>query len=127
MKPTKLSMILGSLLFLALVASSRITAAEGPVTIHGYVLDSACAFTKHLKKPVSPACAVACAKGGSPLMILGDDGQLYLPISDSTPARSQNPRLMKYAGKRVTVTGTVYEEGGAPGLVIQHIEAASSE
>ncbi|MGH9454619.1 MAG: hypothetical protein ACRD2O_11695, partial [Terriglobia bacterium] len=31
-------------------------------TLTGYVLDSACAFTKNLKKPVGPECAVACAK-----------------------------------------------------------------
>jgi hypothetical protein len=32
-----------------------------PANIRGYVLDSACAFTKNLKKPISPECAVACA------------------------------------------------------------------
>ena len=37
-------------------------------TVKGYVLDSACAFTKSLKKPVSSECAVACAKNGSPLL-----------------------------------------------------------
>src|SRR5579875_1642270 len=55
MKPTKFSMILGLLLFLAVVVSPGITAAgDAAVTIHGYVLDSACAFTKHLKKPARP-------------------------------------------------------------------------
>ena len=43
-------------------------------TVKGYVLDSACGFTKNLKKPISPECAVACAKAGSPLVILSDDG-----------------------------------------------------
>src|SRR5271154_4751397 len=51
-----------------------------PDTIKGYVLDSACAFTKNLKKPISAECAVACAKAGSPLVILSDDGIIYWPI-----------------------------------------------
>ena len=36
------------------------------VSVNGYVLDSACAFTKGLTKPISAQCAQACAKAGSP-------------------------------------------------------------
>jgi len=92
-------------------------------TIRGYVLDSACAFTKNLKKPVSPECAVACAKAGSPLVILADNGTIYWPISDATPAQGQNDRLMEFAGKRVTVTGKVYQRSGSHAVVIATIEA----
>ena len=56
------------------------------VTVKGYVLDSACAYTKGLKKPISAQCAVACAKAGSPLVILADDGTIYWPIADTTPS-----------------------------------------
>ncbi len=97
--------------------------APGPQTIHGYVLDSACAFTKSLKKPISSRCAIACAKAGSPLIILASDGTIYWPISDATPASGQNHRLLPYAGKRVTVTGKVYEKGGSRAIVIQKIQA----
>jgi hypothetical protein len=92
------------------------------LTINGYVLDSACAFTKNLKKPISPVCAVACARAGSPLVILADDGLIYWPISSATPAKGQNARLMRFAGKRVTVTGAVYERGGSRAIVIKKIE-----
>src|SRR5712692_7055225 len=109
------------------VASETMTQAKGnTATVKGYVLDSACAFTKDLKKPVSPACAVACAKSGSPLAILADDGTLYLPISRSMPATGQNSRLMKFAGKRVSVTGEVLEKGGSHALIIEKIELAPS-
>ena len=105
------------------------TAWSAPKTlsIKGYVLDSACAFTKNLKKPISSACAVACAKAGSPLVILSSDDKLYLPISDATPAQGQNARLMEYAGKRVTVTGKVYDRNGALGIVIEKITGAQAE
>ncbi len=85
---------------------------ERSVTVKGYVLDSACAFIKSLQKLVSRACAPKCAKAGSPLVILGDDGTSYWPISDSMPATGQNQRLMKFAGQKVTVRGKVFDKGG---------------
>jgi hypothetical protein len=99
---------------------------KASTTVKGYVLDSACAFVKNLKKPISPDCAVSCAKAGSPLVILADDGKLFWPISNTMPATGQNERLLKFAGQRVTATGTAYEKGGSHALVIDKIEAASA-
>ena len=98
-------------------------AASKGVTVKGYVLDSACAFTKNLKKPVSAECARACAKNGSPLVILADDGAIYWPTSDAMPAAGQNEKLLPFAGQRVTASGTVYERGGSKALLIEKIAA----
>jgi hypothetical protein len=95
--------------------------AERTTTIHGYVLDSACAFTKSLDKPVSRACALACAKGGSPLVILADDGNIYWPISSATPAAGQNPRLLKFAGERVSASGKIFQRGGSRAITIESV------
>jgi hypothetical protein len=92
------------------------------VTVKGYVLDSACAFTKGLKKPISAECAVACAKAGSPLVILSPSGTIYWPIADTTPSSSQNDKLLPFAGKQVTVSGKVFERGGSKAIVISKIE-----
>jgi hypothetical protein len=92
-------------------------------TVKGYVLDSACAFVKNLKKPVSAECARACAKAGSPLVILAEDGTIYWPISDTVPATGQNQRLMKFTGQKVTASGKIFEKGGSRALVIEKIEA----
>jgi len=97
-----------------------------PDTIRGYVLDSACAFTKNLKKPISPECAVACAKAGSPLVILSDDGTIYWPISDATPSSGQNEKLLPFAGQKVTATGKVFERGGSRAVVIDKVESMAS-
>jgi hypothetical protein len=94
-----------------------------PVTVKGYVLDSACAFTKNLKKPISAECATACAKAGSPLVILSEDGNLYWPIADTTPSSGQNEKLMPFAGQKVTATGKVYQRAGSRALVIEKVEA----
>ncbi len=110
---------------LPLILAIAVFAAEDSaksVTVKGYVLDSACAFTKGLKKPISAECAVACAKAGSPLVILAPSGTIYWPIADSTPSSSQNDKLLPFAGKQVTVSGKVFERGGSKAIVISKIE-----
>jgi hypothetical protein len=97
------------------------------VSVDGYVLDSACAFTKNLEKPISRECALKCAKAGSQLVILSDDGSIYWPIADTTPATGQNPRLLEYAGARVTAKGKLYDRGGSHALVIEQIAAAQAK
>ena len=92
------------------------------VTVKGYVLDSACAFTKGLDKPISKQCATSCAKAGSPLVVLTEDGTIYWPIAGTTPATGQNQKLLPHAGDRVTATGKVYERGGSKAIVIEKIE-----
>ncbi|HLY19065.1 MAG TPA: hypothetical protein VKR61_17670 [Bryobacteraceae bacterium] len=94
------------------------------VTVTGYVLDSACAFTKGLKKPISVECAQKCAKNGSPLVILADNGAIYWPTTDAMPADSQNGKLMPFAGQRVTASGKLFERGGSRALMIEKIDAA---
>jgi hypothetical protein len=92
------------------------------VTLHGYVLDSACAFTKGLNKPISESCARQCAQAGSPLVILSDTGDVYWPISEKMPAEGQNQKLLPFAGKKVVVTGRVYTRGGSKAIAIEKIE-----
>ena len=94
------------------------------VSIKGWVLDSACAITKGLDKPISRDCALKCAKAGSPLVILADDGNIYWPISDKTPSSGQNDRLLKFAGERVTATGMAYVRGGSHAIVLEKIQAS---
>ena len=118
-------LLLSCIVTTILLAGWSIAKAEGqPETINGYVLDSACAFTKNLKKPISSDCAISCAKAGSPLVILTDNGTIYWPISGDTPAKGQNERLMEFAGKRVVVKGQVYQRGGSRAVVIATLTAA---
>lgn len=91
------------------------------ITVSGWVIDSACAYTKGLDKPIGPACAKECARNGSPLVILRDDGTIFMPIDSKTPSSSQNPKLMPFAGERVTVMGMDYVRNGSHGLVIDKI------
>jgi hypothetical protein len=101
--------------------------AGKPITVKGYVLDSACAFTKGLEKPISRDCAIACAKAGSPLVILTSEGTIYWPIADTTPSSGQNEKLLPFAGQKVVATGKVYQRGGSNALVIEKIEPQTGQ
>lgn len=118
-KATRISLALAFVLGAAAWSSDT----GKPTTVKGYVLDSACAFTKGLKKPISGECATACAKAGSPLVILTDNGTIYWPIADTTPSSGQNDRLLPFAGQKVTASGKVFERGGSSAIVIEKIEA----
>ena len=93
------------------------------VVIEGLVRDVACP----MQNPKSTAtnfnleCAVACAKSGSPLIILTREGNSYFPISDQMPDPDQREKLMPFVGKFVRVTGTVFQRNGTRVIVIQTI------
>ena len=116
-------LIMGVVLVMAAPALAEPQTTSATVT--GYVIDSACLFIKNLEKPISKECALNCAKAGSPLVILADDGTIYLPISSEMPATGQNERLLKFAGGKVTIRGKVYGRGGSHALVIEEINPTS--
>src|SRR3989441_4800957 len=115
-----------SILLMLIAGGLAGVAISAPVTVKGYVLDSACAFTKGLDKPISKECATACAKAGSPLVILTDNGTIYWPIADTTPSSGQNDKLLPFAGQKVTASGKVFQRGGSSALVIEKIEALTN-
>lgn len=119
--PRGLSSVITAALMCGLVMSVKAATNGAEVTVSGWVLDSACAYTKGLEKPVGVECAKACAKNGSPLVILREDGTIFLPIDDKTPSSSMNAKLMPFAGERVTVTGKDYVRNGSHGLIIEKV------
>lgn len=120
--------IVKATLFVFVPALAMVMAADtASVTVKGYVLDSACAFTKGLSKPISKQCAISCAKAGSQLVILSEDGTIYWPIADTTPSSGQNAKLLPFAGDKVAATGKVYERGGSKAIVIEKIEPQTSQ
>jgi hypothetical protein len=121
----KVATVVSKALLPALLAVAGYAGAadQTPVTVKGYVLDSACAFTKGLEKPISKQCATSCAKAGSALVILAEDGSIYWPIADTTPSSGQNAKLLPFAGEKVTASGRVFERGGSKAIVIAKIEA----
>jgi hypothetical protein len=113
-----------SLVVIAVLAMAA--AGKNPSAVEGYVIDSACTYVKNLDKPISSDCAKACAKAGSPLVILASDGKIYWPIDEAMPAKSQNEKLLPYAGEKVEVSGKIFNRGGSRAIVIESVKPAKT-
>jgi hypothetical protein len=87
--------------------------AGTPGVITGYVRDIACLVQNPkagaATTPVAKDCLKECVRGGSPLVILSEDGLLYVPISTETPDKSVHSQMLPYAGKYVKVSGNLFE------------------
>jgi len=106
------------------------TFAQGPMqkdtpstSIIGYVRDSGCVHRFHeVVKPLPNGCVEACVRGGSPLVVLTKDEQVYHPISAEMPDVDVRQRLLPFVGKLVKITGHVYGRGGSNAISLEQIE-----
>ena len=104
------------------MAGSRAHASQA--TVEGLLRDIACPIQNldSSATALSMECVLDCVKGGSPLVILTKDGDLYLPISDTMPDADQRQKLMPFVGKYVQASGTVFERNGTRAIVIAEIK-----
>ncbi len=104
------------------MAGDRANASQA--TIEGLVRDVACPIQNLDGTPTNRSlkCVMDCVRGGSPLVILTEDGHLYFPISDKMPDADQRQELMPFVGKYVRASGTVFERAGTHAIVIAEIK-----
>ena len=126
--------VCGVAVALAVAKPQQHTSMEGDranasqATIEGLVRDIACPMQNldsdatHL----SIKCAMDCVRGGSPLVILTKDGDLYLPVSDKMPDAGEREKLMPFVGKYVRASGTAFQRKGTRAIVIAEIKEDKS-
>jgi hypothetical protein len=104
--------------------NSKTAPSEDKTSIEGLVRDVACPIQNHNSTATnfSLDCALACAKSGSPLIILTRAGDIYFPISNQMPDPSQREKLMPFVGKYVHVRGTVNRRNGTRTIAIEEIK-----
>jgi hypothetical protein len=92
--------------------------------VEGLVRDVACPIQNKeaTATKFNLKCAEDCARLGSPLIVLTQDGVLYTPISELMPDKDQRQRLMPFLGKYVRVTGPIFERNGTHAIAIRTIE-----
>ena len=96
------------------------------VTIVGYVRDSGCVHRFHeVVKPLPNGCVEACARGGSPLVLLTRDEHVYHPISAEMPDVDVRPKLLPFLGKLVKITGHIYARGDSNAISLERIQTAA--
>lgn len=93
-------------------------------TVEGLVRDVACPIQSLDANATSMGgkCVQDCVKGGSPLVILTQEGRLYFPISAKMPDTDQRRELMPFVGKYVRASGFVFERTGTHAIVITEIK-----
>lgn len=93
------------------------------MTVEGLVRDVACPMQNHKSTAThfNLECARACAKAGSPLVILSKADEMYLPMTNGMPDVSEREKLVPYVGEFVRVTGIVRRRNGTRTIVIKTI------
>jgi len=102
----------------------KTTPSEYKASVEGLVRDVSCPIQNHKSTATdfNLECAMACAKNGSPLIILTKNGDIYFPISDEMHDSSQREKLMPFIGKYVRVDETVFARNGTRAIVIKDIK-----
>lgn len=114
-----------AMVFLVSGATDAQEKATGEVTVTGEIIDLKC-FTSGMmggRGPEHEECAIACIKGGLPVGIIDDKGNVYTVVP-AKGMKGANEALVKYAAKRVTLKGRVMEKGGARLLHYASVEPA---
>ena len=91
------------------------------MTFQGELVDMACYVGHEAKGAKHKSCALSCIKDGAPMGILTADQKLVLLVEDH---ESKQPyvALKEKAGDQVKVTGTYFERGGLPALVVASVD-----
>jgi hypothetical protein len=114
--------ILGAML----VAFAAPAADEPQATVTGEVIDSACYIKSGARGESHRTCAQKCGDAGIPLALVEDGTGAVIWIASVDDMETPNAKLRPFAGRRVTITGTWAERGGAKLLLLSSVKAASA-
>jgi hypothetical protein len=128
MKKNLLFVAIALLIVIALIAGSRLMAAEekaADVSLTGTVVDMHCYVTHGIHDAKHTACANACIARGVPAGFLAEDGTLYV-LFDEKPF-SVKDKVAGLADLPATLNGTPVVRGGIKGIQIKSIEKKNPE
>ena len=80
---------------LALALTAGFSASVFAAEYKGYIIDEKCSKVASMKGDVD--CANKCIKGGSPAVLVSDDGKIYKIANQD--------KVVPMAGKQVTIDG----------------------
>jgi hypothetical protein len=117
--------VLTSAVVTVLLCLPAMSAADPPpVTVTGEVIDSACYIKSGARGESHRVCAQKCGDAGIPLALVEDGTGTVVWIAAVDDMETPNAKLRPFAGRRVTITGTWAERGGAKILLLQSVKAA---
>lgn len=103
------------------ISSSSTAQTAATKTVTGEVVDMACYMANGAKGEEHKSCAAGCIKGGSPMGVLTDDGQLFLLV-ENHDKQDAYASAKKYAGEQITVSGDFKTKGGVQSIVVNDVK-----
>jgi hypothetical protein len=97
-------------------------AAAAPTTLTGEVVDLSCYMGHGAKGMDHAKCATSCITKGQPVGFLTTDGTLYVILGQNH--ETANSKVVTFAGKKSTITGTVKDENGLKAIELASIAEA---
>ena len=82
---------------LAFLLATAFSTVGMAAELKGYIIDQKCSANPAMKGDV--ACATKCLKGGSPAVLVTEEGKIYKIDNQA--------KVVPLAGKQVTITGAV--------------------
>lgn len=107
------------------LASAADTAPAATVNVTGEIVDSACWIKSGAKGESHRTCAQKCADAGIPLALVEDGTGTLVWLASVADMETPNKQLRPHAGRRVTVTGSWAERGGAKILLVTKVAPAA--
>src|SRR5262249_5314135 len=99
-------------------------AADKDMTVSGEIVDLACYMGHEAKGDKHGKCAKQCIKGGAPMGLKADNGDVWLLINDHGAEKAYES-AKDLAGGKAKVTGHATKKGGLQGLIVEKAEKAS--
>ncbi len=91
-------------------------------TVTGEVIDTFCFASMGAKGESHRPCGIECAKKGIPVGLLEEKtNQVYILL----PAKDKGtlpPELIDKMGRKATVTGKIYKNGGSQFLTVESVQ-----
>ena len=91
------------------------------VTVKGEIVDMACYVSQGARGAEHQACAARCVKGGQPMGLLADDGNLYLLWANHKDGAAFEA-AKEFAGLMVELTGKSAVMNGVKGIEVASVE-----
>ena len=89
------------------------------------MVDTGCYMAHDSEGAEHASCALECARKSVPLALADEAGNLYFVVA--ADHKDPNALLIPFIEKKVFVTGTLFEKGGAVGISVRTVSAAPSK
>ena len=117
--------VIGAVMFLAMGAFVMVHGEEAhgeeQVTVKGEIVDMACYVAHEARGAEHQDCAKRCVKGGQPMGLLTEDGNLYLLYASHSDG-SAFEQAKELAGEMVALTGKESAQNGVKGIEVASVE-----